>query len=110
VATGPRCLLVLAFSVNIISRRAYLAWRLLIAVETNKTSHRWTHPTARFCDSFKELADRRAATCRTARHFGGNIAMASTSNSAPGRASCGTPTVVLAGGETVFTYVSRTSR
>jgi hypothetical protein len=36
--------------------------------------------------------------------------MASTSNNAPGRASCGTPTVVLAGGETVFTYLSRTSR
>jgi hypothetical protein len=43
-------------------------------------------------------------------HFGGNIAMASTSNNAPGRASCGTPTVVLAGGESVFTYLSRTSR
>lgn len=48
--------------------------------------------------------------CANSRHFGGNIAMASTSNNAPGRASCGTPTVVLAGGETVFTYLSRTSR
>jgi len=50
------------------------------------------------------------AAIRRAVHFGGNIAMASTSNNAPGRASCGTPTVVLAGGETVFTYLSRTSR
>ena len=43
-------------------------------------------------------------------YFGGNIAMASTSNSAPGRASCGTPIVVLAGGAALFTYLSRTSR
>jgi len=31
-------------------------------------------------------------------HLGGNIAIASTSNNAPGRASCGTPIVVLTGG------------
>jgi hypothetical protein len=43
-------------------------------------------------------------------HFGGSTAMASTSNNAPGRASCGTPIVVLAGGAAVFTYLSRTSR
>ena len=40
-------------------------------------------------------------------HFGGNTAIASTSNNAPGRASCGTPIVVLAGGAAVFTYLSR---
>ena len=40
----------------------------------------------------------------------GNTATASTSNNAPGRASCGTPMVVLAGGAAVFTYFSRTSR
>jgi hypothetical protein len=43
-------------------------------------------------------------------HFGGSTAIASTSNNAPGRASCGTPIVVLAGGAVVFTYLSRTSR
>ena len=43
-------------------------------------------------------------------HFGGSTAIASTLNKAPGRASCGTPTVVLAGGAAVFTYLSRTSR
>jgi hypothetical protein len=43
-------------------------------------------------------------------YFGGNTAIASTSNKAPGRASCGTPIVVLAGGVAVFTYLSRTSR
>ena len=43
-------------------------------------------------------------------HFGGSTAIASTSNNAPGRASCGTPIVVLAGGAAVFTYSSRTSR
>ena len=43
-------------------------------------------------------------------HFGGSTAIASTSNNAPGRASCGTPIVVLAGGAAVFTYLSRTSR
>jgi hypothetical protein len=43
-------------------------------------------------------------------HFGGNTAIASTSNNAPGRASCGTPIVVLAGGVALFTYLSRTSR
>jgi DNA polymerase-4 len=43
-------------------------------------------------------------------HFGGNIAIASASNKAPGRASWGTPIVVLAGGEALFTYLSRTSR
>jgi len=43
-------------------------------------------------------------------HFGGNIATASTSNNAPGRASSGTPIVVLAGGAAVLTYLSRTSR
>ena len=43
-------------------------------------------------------------------HLGGNTAMASTSNNAPGRASCGTPIVVLAGGAALFTYLSRTSR
>jgi hypothetical protein len=36
-------------------------------------------------------------------YFGGNTAIASTSNSAPGRASCGTPIAVLAGGATLFT-------
>ena len=43
-------------------------------------------------------------------HFGGSTAIASTSNNAPGRASWGTPIVVLAGGAAVFTYLSRTSR
>ena len=43
-------------------------------------------------------------------HFGGNIATASTSNNARGRASSGTPIVVLAGGAAVLTYLSRTSR
>jgi len=43
-------------------------------------------------------------------HFGGKIATASTSNNAPGRASSGTPIVVLAGGVAVLTYLSRTSR
>jgi putative ABC transport system substrate-binding protein len=43
-------------------------------------------------------------------YFGGNTAIASISNNAPGRASCGTPIVVLAGGAAVFTYLSRTSR
>ena len=43
-------------------------------------------------------------------HVGGSTAIASTSNNAPGRASCGTPIVVLAGGAAVFTYLSRTSR
>src|SRR5215510_5471980 len=43
-------------------------------------------------------------------HFGGSTAIASTSNNAPGRASCGTPIVVLAGGAALFTYLSRTSR
>jgi hypothetical protein len=43
-------------------------------------------------------------------HLGGETAIASTSNTAPGRASCGTPIVVLAGGAAVFTYLSRTSR
>jgi hypothetical protein len=43
-------------------------------------------------------------------HFGGSMAIASTSNKAPGRASCGTPIVVLAGGAAMFTYLSRTSR
>jgi hypothetical protein len=47
---------------------------------------------------------------RTHSYFGGNTAIASTSNKAPGRASCGTPIVVLAGGAAVFTYLSRTSR
>ena len=43
-------------------------------------------------------------------YFGGKTAIASISNNAPGRASCGTPIVVLAGGAAVFTYLSRTSR
>src|SRR5262249_43342752 len=43
-------------------------------------------------------------------HFGGNIATASTSNKAPGRASSGTPSVVLAGGAAVLTFLARTSR
>jgi hypothetical protein len=43
-------------------------------------------------------------------YFGGNTAIASTSNNAPGRASCGTPIAVLAGGAALFTYLSRTSR
>src|SRR5262245_58756553 len=47
---------------------------------------------------------------RRGSHFGGNIATASTSNKAPGRASSGTPIVVLAGGAAVLTYLSRTSR
>jgi hypothetical protein len=47
---------------------------------------------------------------RTHSYFGGNTAIASTSNKAPARASCGTPIVVLAGGAAVFTYLSRTSR
>jgi hypothetical protein len=45
----------------------------------------------------KALADRAHS------YFGGNTAIASTSNKAPGRASCGTPIVVLAGGAAVFT-------
>jgi len=53
-------------------------------------------------------ARRKEETVRS--HFGGNIAIASTSNKAPGRASWGTPIVVLAGGEALFTYLSRTSR
>ena len=43
-------------------------------------------------------------------YFGGNTAIASTSKSTPGRANCGTPIVVLAGGASLFTYLSRTSR
>jgi hypothetical protein len=36
-------------------------------------------------------------------HLGSNIEIASTSNNAPGRASCGTPIVVLAGGAALST-------
>jgi len=43
------------------------------------------------------------------RHFA-SITIASASNSASGRASAVTPTVVLAGGCDVLTYLSRTSR
>ena len=43
-------------------------------------------------------------------YFSGSTAIASTSNRAPGRASCGTPIAVLAGGADMFTYFSRTSR
>src|SRR5215510_7408241 len=63
-----------------------------------------------FSLNVRSEADRENKEKTERSHFVGNIAMASTSYKAPGRASCGTPTVVLAGGETVFTYLSRTSR
>src|SRR5215475_9100790 len=54
------------------------------------------------------------ATCdlrpRARDHLAGKIATASISNKAPGRASSGTPIVVLAGGADVLTYLSRISR
>jgi hypothetical protein len=52
----------------------------------------------------------KASGSETVTYFGGRTAIASISNNAPGRASCGTPIVVLAGGAAVFTYLSRTSR
>jgi hypothetical protein len=42
-------------------------------------------------------------------HFAGRIATPSISNRAPGRASSGTPIVVLAGGVAVLRYLSRIS-
>ena len=48
-------------------------------------------------------------TLTALRHFA-SITIASASNSASGRASAVTPTVVLAGGCDVLTYLSRTSR
>ena len=50
-----------------------------------------------------------AASC-SASQRAGNIAIASTSRSAPSRASLGTSRVVLAGGAATFTNLSRTSR
>jgi hypothetical protein len=43
-------------------------------------------------------------------HFGGSMAIASTSKSRSSRASLPTCTVVEAGGFSLFTYLSRTSR
>src|SRR5262245_10169755 len=58
----------------------------------------------------ESIAPPECARRALANYFGGNTAIASTSNSAPGRASCGTPIVVLASGAALFTYLSRTSR
>ena len=44
------------------------------------------------------------------RRYAGSIAIASTSTSAPARASAGTPTAVLAGGAAMFRWRLRTSR
>jgi hypothetical protein len=66
------------------------------------------HPSRR--NALRRARHDRGITAADSSYFGGSTAIASTSITAPGRASCGTPTVVLAGGAAVFTYRSRTSR